>query len=76
MIVIYGNKGCSACTLAKKKCASLSLRYEFRDIGYKKWYVEYTQSGAVDLPYVLVNGKPIGGYKELRDYCNDYQSQI
>lgn len=75
MIIIYGTSGCGFCDLAKQLCSKLGIKPEFRDIGYKKWYLEYkdhqNDNMRMDMPYIIVDGNPIGGYGKFVEYIRN-----
>lgn len=73
MIVIYGAKSCGFCPRVIQECKSHGLKYEYRDISYRKWYIEFQKHNAQGVPFVLVNNKPIGDFKKFRNYLlNDH----
>lgn len=74
MIVIYGAKSCGFCPRVIQECKSHGLRYEYRDINYRKWYLEFQKYKAAGVPFIIANGTPIGDFQQFRDYLlYDYQ---
>jgi glutaredoxin 3 len=59
--------------MAKRLLDSKGLAYEYRaimGIDSKKEFFEAT-NGAKSIPQILINGKLIGGYEQLRALIND-----
>lgn len=70
MIIIYGTRGCGFCKMAVDKCKKFRLEYEYRDIGIRKWYLEYAsvKQNDTDVPQIFKNEEYIGNYKDFVDY--------
>lgn len=70
MIIIYGMSGCGFCRMAVDKCKKYNLGYEYRDIGYSKWYKEFKKLGVNlnALPQVIIPGMSPGNYDSLNHY--------
>ena len=73
MIIIYGTRGCGFCKMAVDKCRKLGIKYEYRDIGIKKWYLELVSKTENDynVPKIFVDDEYIGNYKDLIEYIQD-----
>lgn len=67
-VVIYTTERCGYCVAAKTLLAARGVPYEevdvTRDDAKRAWLVETT--GQRTVPQIFVDGRPIGGFRELR----------
>jgi glutaredoxin len=73
MITIYGTRGCGFCKLAVDDCKKLNMKYEYKDISIKKWYLELKSLVEYDhnIPKIFVDGVYLGNYDSLIDYIQE-----
>ena len=75
MIKIYSSSWCSYCTAAKNLLKQLNL--DFEEINIEKENITRENllelSGAYTVPQICINGKFIGGYKELQSLYQNNQ---
>lgn len=74
-IVIYGRLSCPYCVKAKELCETKVLDFEYIDYvaaGLGKEDLEKITGKPVStVPQILVDGKAIGGFTELKQYLLD-----
>ena len=70
-VKIYGKKNCPQCEQAKALLESKSLGYEYIDLGSNiEAMQEARAKGWRSVPKVVIDGKVVGGYKELAAYID------
>jgi glutaredoxin 3 len=71
-VIIYTKNGCRYCRLAKELLENNNIDYEAVELGndldLQQKLVNQTKQYTV--PYIFINGKFIGGYKNLVDLKN------
>ncbi len=67
-IVIYTTNYCPYCTRAKALLRAKNVDFEEIDVTYDKGLREEAQrsSGRRTVPQIFVDGKPVGGYEDIR----------
>jgi glutaredoxin 3 len=67
-VKIYTRRWCGYCTAAEELLKQKGVAYEHVDAtgdpATRKWLVEVT--GRTTVPQIFIDGKPIGGYDDLR----------
>ena len=67
-VTIYTRKFCGYCTSALRLLRSKGVPFEEVEVGFdpkmRGWLVETT--GRRTVPQIFIDGKPIGGYTDLR----------
>lgn len=67
-VKIYTRPGCGYCTAAEDLLRRKGIAYEREDVGFggprRRWLRDAT--GRSTVPQVFVNGRPVGGYTDLR----------
>jgi glutaredoxin 3 len=67
-VKIYTRRWCGYCTAAETLLKQKGVAYEHidatGDAELRKWLVEAT--GRTTVPQIFIDGKPIGGYDDLR----------
>lgn len=73
MITIYGTKGCGFCKMAAAKCAKMKLKYEYKDISIRKWYLELKSLIDYDhnIPKIFIDGEFVGDYKDFVEHIQE-----
>lgn len=67
--IIYSKPECVYCKLAKQYFDSKNIVYEEYTVGVDITQQEYNQQFARNtVPYIILNGRGIGGYDDLVDY--------
>lgn len=70
-IQVYGKKNCPQCEQAKALLDSKSLGYEYIDLGSNiEAMQEARAKGWRSVPQVVIDGRVVGGYKELAAYID------
>ena len=70
-IKIFGRKNCPQCEQAKALLDSKSVGYEYIDLGSNiEAMQEAKAKGWRSVPRVVIDGKVVGGYKELAAYID------
>lgn len=66
-LVVYSKSSCGYCTKAKELLDKKNLRYTSIDLTWDKELHQklIKETGQTTVPYVFVQGKLIGGYKDL-----------
>ncbi len=67
-IIVYTRDYCPYCRQAKALLQSKDVEFEEINMGDDEALLEkiWSQSGRKTVPQIFVDGKPIGGYQELR----------
>ena len=73
MIEIYGKHNCNWCVAAKQILNQHGINYRYMNVGEDIGINEITEMfpGVRIVPIVVVDGKRIGGYEELREYLEE-----
>jgi glutaredoxin len=73
MIEIYGKHNCNWCVAAKQILNQHGINYRYMNVGEDIGINEITEMfpGVRTVPIVVVDGKRIGGYEELREYLEE-----
>jgi len=69
MIQIYGKEQCPYCDMAKALCEQKGMDYEYKQYGidFDRSYMTEIFPGARTFPQIIVDGRKIGGYTELKE---------
>lgn len=67
-IVVYTKTNCAYCTSAKNLLDRKGIEYELVDITNNIEAFKDSFPTVRTVPYILVDGKDIGGYKGLSEY--------
>jgi len=75
--IIYSKKACPNCDYSKMLMQSRNQPYIETVIGEDITREEFmtTFPGVMSVPYIIINGKPIGGFTELKEYYNGLESK-
>lgn len=71
-VIVWSKYHCTFCDQAKALLNRYSISYEERKIGdgwTKEELLEDIPS-ARTVPQIIIDGKPIGGFNELKEYLN------
>jgi len=73
MINIYGKHNCNWCNLAKQALDERGVAYNYQYVGEDVGidFILETFPGVKTVPIIEINGKFIGGYKELIGYLEE-----
>jgi glutaredoxin 3 len=68
-IEIWGKEDCVFCEQAKQLCNNNGLEYTYKTFGidFTKEEILAEFVGAKTFPQIKIDGKPIGGYQELKE---------
>jgi glutaredoxin 3 len=77
-IVVYSQPGCPSCVKAKDLLNSKSMVYTEIVIGehVTREHFKATFPHARTVPYIMVDGMPIGGYEKLTEWLNRPSGQF
>ena len=71
MIKIYSTTWCSSCVTAKQLLDE--LKYEYKEINIEEKGMSREDlkqlTGGITVPQIVVNGKSIGGFENLVEFC-------
>jgi len=69
IVEIWGKSECAFCDAAKHLCEEQEIEFT-----YKQYNVDFTKDeilsefvGATTFPQIKIDGKPIGGYNQLKE---------
>ncbi len=67
MIIIYSTSWCPSCVMAKKLLDEKNISYNEVNIEERGWDRNKLKeiTGAMTVPQIVINEKPIGGYESL-----------
>lgn len=73
MIEVYGKHNCNWCVAAKQILNQYGLNYSYSNVGEDIGINEIMERfpGVKTVPIVVVDGKRIGGYEELKMYLEE-----
>lgn len=76
-VEIYGSKNCSFCSDAIKAAKDYNLRYEYKNIDYKKYRDELELRVSLDdytqCPFIFWNNRYVGTYP---DFLSEIENTI
>ena len=68
-VILYTRAFCGYCVAAQRLLEAKGIPFEHIDVtgdhGQRRWLAEVT--GRHTVPQVFINGRPVGGYTDLRD---------
>lgn len=78
MIVVFSKDNCPMCNQAKSLLAVKGHTFTEVNLGAEGMRETFMENypGVKTVPYVVVDGKPIGGYSELVEYLNGNTQQF
>lgn len=78
MYEVYGMKNCSYCTKAKQLLEQHGIDYDYylKDEDFTTEIFVERFPGVKTLPYILVDGNPIGGFDNLQLYLASVKKEV